>query len=113
MDCIFCKIVNKELNSEIVFENENIVGFNDINPVAPYHILFVPKKHIDRLTNAELEDINLLGELIYQAKEYAKKIGLDNSGYRLVLNTGKDAGQAVFHIHLHLIGGRVMSWPPG
>jgi len=106
VDCIFCKIVNKELNSEIVFENENIVGFNDINPVAPYHILFV-------LINAELEDINLLGELIYQAKEYAKKIGLDNSGYRLVLNTGKDAGQAVFHIHLHLIGGRVMSWPPG
>ncbi|MGB9665180.1 MAG: histidine triad nucleotide-binding protein [Ignavibacteria bacterium] len=113
MDCIFCKIVNKELKSEIVFENENIIGFNDINPVAPHHILFVPKKHIDRLTNAELEDINLLGELIFRAKEYAKKIGIDSSGYRLVINTGKDAGQAVFHIHLHLIGGRVMSWPPG
>lgn len=113
MDCIFCRIVNKELKSEIVFENENIIGFNDINPVAPHHILFVPKKHIDRVTDAELEDIQLLGELIFQAKEYAKKIGIDSSGYRLVFNTGKDAGQAVFHIHLHLIGGRVMAWPPG
>ncbi len=113
MECIFCKIINKEINSEIVFENNNVVGFNDINPVAPNHILFVPKKHIDRLDNAEFDDINLLGELIYQAKEYANKIGLNNSGYRLVFNTGKDAGQAVFHIHLHLIGGRVMSWPPG
>lgn len=113
MECIFCKIVEKKISSEIVFENENIVGFNDINPVAPTHILFVPRKHIDRLDNASVEDINILGELIYQAKEYAKKIGLDQSGYRLVFNTGKDAGQAVFHIHLHLIGGRVMSWPPG
>ncbi|MCX8057239.1 MAG: histidine triad nucleotide-binding protein [Ignavibacteria bacterium] len=113
MDCIFCKIIKKEINSNIVFENENVVGFSDINPVAPTHILFVPKKHIERLDNAELDDINLLGELIYQAKEYAVKIGLNNSGYRLVFNTGRDAGQAVFHIHLHLIGGRVMSWPPG
>lgn len=113
MECIFCKIVNKEINSNIVFENENIVGFSDINPVAPTHILFVPKKHIDKLDNAELDDINLLGELIFQAKEYAKKIGLNITGFRLVFNTGKDAGQAVFHIHLHLIGGRVMSWPPG
>ncbi len=113
MECIFCKIVEKKISSEIVFENENIVGFNDINPVAPTHILFVPRKHIDRLDNASQRDINILGELIYQAKEYAKKIGLDQIGYRLVFNTGKDAGQAVFHIHLHLLGGRVMSWPPG
>ncbi|MCR4417263.1 MAG: histidine triad nucleotide-binding protein [Ignavibacteria bacterium] len=113
MDCIFCKIVNKEINSEIVFENENIIGFNDINPVAPYHVLFVPKKHIDKISNVESSDINLLGELIFQAKEYAKKLGIDESGFRLVLNTGKNAGQAVFHIHLHLIGGRMMSWPPG
>jgi histidine triad (HIT) family protein len=113
VDCIFCKIVNKEINSEIVFENENIIGFNDINPVAPYHVLFVPKKHIDKISNVESSDINLLGELIFQAKEYAKKLGIDESGFRLVLNTGKNAGQAVFHIHLHLIGGRMMSWPPG
>ncbi|MEJ5306556.1 MAG: histidine triad nucleotide-binding protein [Ignavibacteria bacterium] len=113
MDCIFCKIINKEINSEIVFENENIIGFNDINPVAPYHVLFVPKKHIDKISNVESSDINLLGELIFQAKEYAKKLGIDESGFRLVLNTGKNAGQAVFHIHLHLIGGRMMSWPPG
>lgn len=113
MDCIFCKIINKEINSEIVFENENIIGFNDINPVAPYHVLFVPKKHIDKISNVESSDIDLLGELIFQAKEYAKKLGIDESGFRLVLNTGKNAGQAVFHIHLHLIGGRMMSWPPG
>lgn len=112
-DCIFCKIINKEINSNIVLENENIIGFNDINPVAPIHVLFVPKKHIDRLYHAELEDISLLGELIFSAKEYATKIGLNESGYRLVINTGKDAGQAVFHLHLHLIGGRIMSWPPG
>lgn len=113
MDCIFCKIIDKEIKSDIVFENDTLVGFNDINPVAPIHILFVPKKHIDRLDSAKLEDINLLGELVFRAKEYANKIGLNQSGYRLVFNTGKDAGQAVFHIHLHLIGGRIMSWPPG
>lgn len=113
MECIFCKIINKEINSDIVFENESVIGFNDINPVAPTHILFVPKKHIDRLDNAELDDVNLLGELIYQAKEHAKKIGLNNTGFRIVINTGKEAGQAVFHLHIHLIGGRVMAWPPG
>lgn len=113
MDCIFCKIINKDIKSDIIFENDNLVGFNDINPVAPTHILFVPRKHIDRLDNVESEDIKLIGELVFQAKEYAKKIGLNSSGYRLVFNTGKDAGQAVFHIHLHLIGGRLMSWPPG
>ncbi len=113
MECIFCKIINKELPSDIVFENDKIIGFNDINPVAPTHVLFVPKKHIDRVDNLDLSDSELIGELIYQAKEYSKKIGINESGYRLVLNNGKDAGQAVFHIHLHLIGGRIMSWPPG
>ncbi len=78
MECIFCKIVNKEIKSDIVFENENIVGFSDINPVAPTHILFVPKKHIDRLDNVELADTNLVGELIFQAKEYAKKNRLES-----------------------------------
>lgn len=113
MECIFCKIISRELKSNIVFENENIIGFNDINPVAPHHVLFVPKKHIPRLENAEVEDIQLLGELIFRAKEYANTIKLNDTGYRLVLNSGKDGGQAVFHIHLHLIGGRTMSWPPG
>ncbi len=113
MECIFCKIINGELNSEIVFDNENIIGFNDINPVAPTHVLFVPRKHIEKVDDFETEDLALIGELIYRAKEYAKKIGLNSSGYRLVFNNGKDAGQAVFHIHLHLIGGRIMSWPPG
>lgn len=113
MECIFCKIINKEIPSEIVFENDNIIGFNDINPVAPTHILFVPRKHIERVDEIQFDDTALIGELIYQAKEFANRLGLNNTGYRLVFNNGKDAGQAVFHLHLHLIGGRVMSWPPG
>ncbi|MCX8009963.1 MAG: histidine triad nucleotide-binding protein [Ignavibacteria bacterium] len=113
MDCIFCKIAAKEIPSTIVFENENIIGFNDINPKAPHHILFVPKKHIGKISETEEIDIPIIGELIFRASEYAKSIGLNESGFRLVFNNGKDAGQDVFHIHLHLLGGRKLTWPPG
>lgn len=106
-------VIQREIPSTIVFENENLVGFNDINPVAPQHVLFVPKKHLEKIHDMSKDDSPLIGELIYHAKEYARKINLTENGYRLVFNTGRDAGQDVFHIHLHLIGGRIMTWPPG
>lgn len=108
-DCIFCKIANKEIPSNLVFENENIVAFNDINPCAPVHILVIPKKHVESLN--ELEDKNLMAELLSGVKEVTKKLNIKD--FRTVINTGKGAGQEVFHIHLHIISGRPLNWPPG
>ncbi len=113
MDCIFCKIVKKEIPSKIVFENERIIAFEDINPQAPVHILIIPKRHIPYIAEIEEEDISLIGELIYTAKRIAEEKGLTKDGFRLVFNNGKNAGQEVFHIHLHLLGGRKFTWPPG
>ncbi len=113
MDCIFCKIASKEIPSKIVFENERIIAFEDINPKAPTHILVIPKKHIPYIAEIKEEDIPLIGELIYIARKIAEEKGLDKDGYRLVFNNGKNAGQEVFHIHLHLLGGRKFGWPPG
>ncbi len=104
-DCIFCKIAN----GEIVYENEYIAAFNDINPSAPVHILVIPKRHVESLN--ELEDKNLMAELLFGVKEVTKKLGIKD--YRTVINTGKGAGQEVFHIHLHIISGRPLKWPPG
>lgn len=108
-DCIFCKIANKEIPSNLVYENENVVAFNDINPCAPVHILVIPKKHVESLN--ELEDKNLMGELLSGVKEATKKLGIKD--FRTVINTGKGAGQEVFHIHMHIISGRPLNWPPG
>ncbi len=108
-DCIFCKIANKEIPSNLVFENENIVAFNDINPCAPVHILVIPKKHVESLN--ELEDKNLMAELLSGVKEVTKKLNIKD--FRTVINTGKGAGQEVFHVHLHIISGRPLNWPPG
>ncbi len=108
-DCIFCKIANKEIPSNLVFENENIVAFNDINPCAPVHILVIPKKHCESLN--ELEDKNLMAELLSGVKEVTKKLNIKD--FRTVINTGKGAGQEVFHVHLHIISGRPLNWPPG
>lgn len=99
-DCIFCKIINGDFNTEFVYENENVVVFNDINPKAPAHLLVVPKVHVPSLN--ELEDKNLMGELLSAVKETTKKIGLKS--YKTLINTGKDAGQEVFHLHLHIMG---------
>lgn len=99
-DCIFCKIINGDFNTEFVYENENVVVFNDINPKAPVHLLVVPKVHVPSLN--ELEDKNLMGELLSAVKETTKKIGL--KFYKTLINTGKDAGQEVFHLHLHIMG---------
>lgn len=108
MDCVFCKIVKGELPAKKVYEDEEILAFHDINPQAPVHILIIPKKHIEEL-KAEPE---LLGKLLITAYNIAKQQNLEK-GYRLVINQGKDAGQAVAHLHLHLLSGRKFSWPPG
>jgi histidine triad (HIT) family protein len=112
MDCIFCKIISGEIPSEKVFENEQVFAFSDINKQAPTHVLIVPKKHIASLDHASGEDIEVLGHLHAVAAEIARKSGLAN-GYRTVINTGADAGQTVDHLHVHLLGGRAMKWPPG
>ena len=113
MDCLFCKIAAKEIESDIVYEDEKVVAFNDINPQAPYHILIVPKQHIATLNDLTDEDNILVGYIVNTAKKLAEKLKIDESGYRVVFNCNRGAGQAVFHIHLHLLGGRQMTWPPG
>ncbi len=112
-NCIFCKIINREIPSKIVYEDEDVLGFYDINPQAPVHVLIIPKKHIPSLAEIKESDQMLLGKLIYTASNLSKKLAISEDGYRLVINTNRDAQQTVFHIHLHLIGGRPMSWPPG
>lgn len=108
-NCIFCKIAAKEIPAKLVYETENIVGFKDINPQAPIHILVVPKKHYTSLN--ELDDKSLMGDLLNAVQEITKKLGINE--FRTVINTGKSAGQEVLHIHLHILAGRDMQWPPG
>ena len=110
--CLFCQIINHELNATIVYEDEHVVAFNDINPQAPTHILVIPKRHIVSLDHGTEDDAHLLGRLMLVAKEVAAKDGRAN-GYRVVTNIGPAAGQTVLHFHLHVLGGRPMSWPPG
>lgn len=112
-DCIFCKIIDGTIPSENVFESDDVIAFEDINPVAPTHILIVPKKHIATLNDLQETDSTLIGNMILCAKQLAEKRGLSEEGYRTVFNCMAGAGQAVFHIHLHLLGGRQMQWPPG
>jgi len=113
-DCIFCKIAQKELSSEVVYETEEIIAFRDVAPVAPTHILVIPKKHIMSLAHLEQDDRGYLLPLIYEAIDIlATNEGVKEEGYRVVANTGKDGGQTVGHLHFHLLGGRAMQWPPG
>jgi histidine triad (HIT) family protein len=112
-DCLFCRILAKELASTIVYEDEQAVAFEDINPQAPTHILVVPRQHIASLNDATPEDETMLGHLHLVAAKVARQRGIAASGYRTVLNNGRGAGQSVFHLHLHLLGGRGMRWPPG
>jgi histidine triad (HIT) family protein len=112
-ETIFSKIIRKEIPANIVFENENLLAFRDITPQAPTHILIIPKKPIVDIGKAGKEDKELMGELLLTAAEIAKKEGLEANGYRVVINTGRDGGQSVFHMHLHVLGGRPMAWPPG
>lgn len=113
MGCLFCKIINKEIKSSIVFENDKILAFKDINPQSPVHILIIPKKHIPGLNDVSAGDETLLGEIQLTANLLAKREEISGDGYRIVVNCGPYAGQAVEHLHYHLMGGRKFSWPPG
>jgi histidine triad (HIT) family protein len=111
--CLFCKIVSGEIPSDTVHEDESAIAFNDINPVAPVHQLIVPKRHVGSAVELSESDTELLGHLFSVAGALVMRAGLEGSGYRLVTNVGTDGGQSVPHLHLHLIGGRRMAWPPG
>jgi histidine triad (HIT) family protein len=112
-DTLFGKIIRREIPANIVYEDDLCLAFTDINPQAPTHILVIPKKPIPKLSEAEPEDKELLGHMLLTIKEIAQQQGLHENGYRVVINTGSDAGQTVFHLHMHLLGGRSMEWPPG
>jgi len=109
-NCLFCKIANKEVPAEIVYEDEKVVAFKDIHPKAPLHLLIIPKKHIPSVDHLELKDEGLIGELFLVAQKIARAEGVDKTGYRLIFNIGKDAGQTVDHLHLHLLGGKKLPW---
>ncbi len=112
-DDLFCKILDGDIPSDKVYEDDDVYAFRDINPAAPTHILVIPKEHIASLWEADEDHAELLGTLMLRARDIARDAGLQDDGFRLVVNTGAGVGQSVFHIHLHVIGGRDLSWPPG
>ncbi len=113
MDCLFCKIAAGDIPSDVVYEDKNLIAFRDINPQAPTHVLVIPRRHIATLNELSRDDAELIGQMVLAATKLAKQMAIDENGYRLVWNCNRDGGQDVFHIHLHLLGGRAMSWPPG
>jgi histidine triad (HIT) family protein len=112
-DCLFCRIIAKEIPADIVHQDDRAVVIRDINPQAPTHLLVIPKEHIESLDEASQKDEPLLGHLLRVGARVANEAGLGESGYRTVINTGAGAGQSVFHLHVHVLGGRSMNWPPG
>jgi histidine triad (HIT) family protein len=112
-DCIFCKIAAGEIPAELLYRDEEVVAFRDVNPRAPVHVLVIPVEHVPGTRPVDPARAPLLGKLLTVAAGLAEELGIAESGYRLVINQGPDAGQAVFHIHVHLLGGRRMAWPPG
>ena len=112
-DCIFCKMVAGEIQPDVVYENDDVLAFRDVNPQAPTHVLVVPKKHISTTNDVQPEDAELMGKLVLAAQKVAQIDDLSEQGYRMVLNCNEGAGQTVFHIHMHVLGGRRMNWPPG
>jgi len=113
MSCLFCKIVAGEIPAAKVYEDEQVIAFNDINPQAPMHVLVVPKRHLATLNDVSTADDAMVGAMVRAAAAVAKERGYDGSGFRTVFNCNAQAGQTVFHIHLHVLGGRVLTWPPG
>ncbi len=105
-NCIFCKIITGDVPAQVVYENEHVIAFNDINPVAPVHVLIVPRLHIPSVNELEAEHVEIMGHLLLAAREIARQKDISSKGYRLILNCGPDAGQVVYHIHFHLLGGR-------
>ncbi|MEL0081842.1 MAG: histidine triad nucleotide-binding protein [Gammaproteobacteria bacterium] len=112
-DCLFCKIAAGEIPADRVYETDSVVVFRDINPQAPLHVLVIPRKHISTVNDIAGDDAGLVGKMVLAAQQVAQNEGYAESGYRLVMNCNEDAGQTVFHIHLHLLAGRSLSWPPG
>jgi histidine triad (HIT) family protein len=113
MPCLFCRIVEKKAPARVAYEDDQVMAFHDIRPQAPVHLLVVPKKHVTSLMDMTAGDDALVGGLVRRARELAGEMGLGERGFRLVFNTGDDAGYSVYHIHLHLVGGRPLGWPPG
>ena len=113
MSSLFTKIINREIPADIIYENDDIIAFNDINPQAPIHVLIVPKKEIKTLNHLQEEDQEIVGKMFLAAKKLAEELNIDKNGYRTVFNCNDHGGQTVFHIHLHLLGGRQLAWPPG
>jgi len=112
-DCLFCKIIAGDIPSEKVFEDEDVFAFKDINAVAPHHYLIIPKQHIAMINDVEEQDAAVMGKLFLAAKKIALQEGFAEAGYRTVMNCGEGAGQTVFHVHMHLLAGRELTWPPG
>ncbi|WP_286237152.1 histidine triad nucleotide-binding protein [Neptuniibacter halophilus] len=112
MDCLFCKIINKEIPADIIYEDDQVIAFNDINPQAPTHALIIPRKHIATLNDISSEDAALVGHMVKTASTIAEQMGFDQDGYRTVFNCNEHGGQTVYHIHLHLLAGKPMGWPP-
>jgi len=112
-DCLFCKINNAEIPAEILYQDDDVTAFRDVSPQAPSHFLVIPKKHIPTINDLQSDDAALVGKLMLIAKRLAAELGIDEAGFRTVMNCNADGGQTVFHIHLHVLGGRQMSWPPG
>jgi len=113
MACLFCEIVAGRIPAKVAYQDEDIMAFHDINPQAPTHTLIIPKKHITSLLDLSPQDDVLVGSLVRKARDLAQKVGVSENGFRLVFNCGEDAGYSVYHIHLHLVGGRKLGWPPG
>jgi histidine triad (HIT) family protein len=113
MSCLFCRIIAGEIPASTVYEDADLLAFNDINPQAPMHVLIVPKRHVPTLNDLAVADDQLIGEMVRRAAAIAKEKGYDQSGYRTVFNTNAQAGQTVFHVHLHVLAGRPLAWPPG
>jgi len=110
-NCLFCKIVNKEIPADIIYEDDKFLSFKDINPQAPIHLLVIPKKHIPSVDHLELQDKELMGEIFLVAQKIAREKGFSSQGYRLIINVGKEAGQTIDHLHLHILGGKSLPWP--
>lgn len=112
-DCLFCKMVSGEIQPDVVYEDEHVLAFRDMHPQAPVHVLVIPKAHISTLNDLDERHAEVMGRMFLAAKQVAKQEGIDESGFRTVMNCNGDGGQTVFHIHLHVLGGRGMAWPPG
>ena len=112
-NCLFCKFVSGEIKADFVHETDSVLAFRDINPQAPTHILIIPRKHIPTINDLQDDDSGVLGQMFAAARDIARKEGIDEAGFRMTMNCNKAAGQTVFHLHLHLLGGRNFAWPPG